>query len=273
MRRAFDRAADTYAAAALLQHEVSARLDEALDVVSVRIDDILDMGCGTGEGFTRLRARYPSADVVAMDLSENMLSHVRKLGHLFYRPQCVCADMHDLPFADDSFDLVFSSLALQWSNDPAVVFREVNRVLRPGGLFVFSTFGPDTLKELRSAWSQVDDDVHVNDFTDMHDLGDELLRSVFAEPVMHAEHIVMQYDRMRQLARDLKDIGANVTGSGHRNGLMTPSLLKKLEAAYDAHRDDDGILPATYEVVYGHAWKPASRLDTSPGEVEVRLTK
>jgi len=264
VRRSFDRAADTYSKAAVLQHEISERLLEALDVVRLDARQVLDAGCGTGEAFSKLQQRFNKAQVVAMDLSENMLSHVRSRGGLFKRPDCVCAELESLPFADASFDLVFSSLAIQWCNSHADVFSEVHRILRPGGLFVFTSFGPDTLKELRKAWAEIDEDAHVNQFIDMHDLGDELLRCSFAEPVMHAENLVVQYQQLRHLLQDLRDIGANVTEHGHRTGLMTPALVQRLEQNYEQFRDDD-VLPASYEVLYGHAWKAERTAPPVPG--------
>jgi len=173
-------------------------------------------------------------------------------------PHLVCADIESLPFADNSFDLVFSSLSMQWCNDLNAAFLEARRVLKPGGLFVFATFGPDTLKELRTSWASVDEANHVNQFIDMHDIGDALLHDQFAEPVMEAEIITVTYDTVDEIMHDLKAIGANVTvKKSHNNagGLSGKSVLKQVRQSYEQFRKND-VLPVSYEIIYGHAWKP-----------------
>ncbi len=268
VRRAFDRAAAAYSTTAVLQHEISSRLVEALDVIRLEPVQILDAGCGTGEALRLLNARYRSATVTALDVSENMLAQTRQRAGWFNKPNCVCASMEALPFADNSFDLVFSSLALQWCNHHDAVFNEMHRIIKPGGLLLFSTFGPDTLMELRASFRAVDDALHVNTFTDMHDIGDEVLRQGFADPVMHAEHMVVEYASVNQLLQDLRDIGANTTDEGHRQGLLTPSAMKTLLQAYEGYRRDN-ILPATYEIIYGHAWKPLKTAGKPSDQVRV----
>jgi malonyl-CoA O-methyltransferase len=152
-------------------------------------------------------------------------------------------------------DLILSNATFQWCNDLAQTFQECLRVLRPGGLLMFTTFGPDTLKELRSAWSQIDGHTHVSPFPDMHDLGDALVRTRFADPVMDAERLTVTYARLTDLMADLKGIGARNATEQRPRGLTGPRRLAALEAAYELHRHD-GRLPASYEVVYGHAWAP-----------------
>ncbi|RKZ57156.1 MAG: malonyl-[acyl-carrier protein] O-methyltransferase BioC, partial [Gammaproteobacteria bacterium] len=221
---------------------------------------ILDAGAGTGKAIPALFERYKKAQLVALDLSEKMLGKSGQHGGFFRAPHLVCADIERLPFADDTFDLVFSSLSMQWCNDLNAALLEAKRVLKPGGLFVFSTFGPDTLKELRYSWNKVDDINHVNQFIDMHDIGDALLQDGYAEPVMEAEVMTVTYDTVDEIMYDLKAIGANVTatnaqGKRSRKGLTGKSVLQTVRQAYEAFRQDD-VLPATYEIVYGHAWKP-----------------
>ncbi len=165
----------------------------------------------------------------------------------------LCADMERLPLARHSLPMVWSNLALQWTDDPAPVFREIHRVLEPGGLFVFSTFGPDTLKELRAASAGLDGHQHVNRFIDMHDLGDALVHAGFANPVMEMEHITLTYGDLRALLLELKAIGAHTVKEARRSGLMGKAQWQQLTANYERFRRD-GRLPATYEVVYGHAW-------------------
>lgn len=272
VRRAFDRAAENYEKFAVLQNEVSKRLLEKLDIVNITPDRILDAGAGTGTAIPPLFARYKKAQVVALDLSENMLSKSARHGGFFRAPDLVCADVERLPFADNVFDLVFSSLSMQWCNDLNAAFLEAKRVLKPGGLFVFTILGPDTLKELRSSWSKVDGASHVNRFVDMHDVGDALLQDGFAEPVMEAELMTVTYSTVDEIMHDLKAIGANVTAqlAGCESeplssrvlqsrvmarGLGGKSALRALRDNYEHFRQDN-LLPATYEVIYGHAWKP-----------------
>ncbi len=268
VRSAFNNAVDSYDDAAVLQREILHRLLEALEPVRHQPSVILDAGCGTGEAYPALRQRYRKAQIIALDIAENMLQRARSRGGLLHKPDCVCADIEYLPLADNSVDMIFSNLALQWVNDLPATLAGFYRVLAPGGLLVFSTFGPDTLKELRQCWRQVDDAVHVNDFIDMHDIGDALLQTGLADPVMSAENITVTYQQATTLMQDLRDIGANVTSAGHRQGLLTPSSLKQVCDAYEQFRRDDG-LPASYEVIYGHAWKPENAL--KPGTVQVQF--
>mgnify|MGYP001609385733 FL=1 len=163
--------------------------------------------------------------------------------------------------------MIFSSLTLQWCNDLPATLQDLLRVLKPGGLLVFTSFGPDTLKELRACWRQIDDAVHVNQFTDMHDVGDGLLQAGFADPVMEAETITVSYESVDKLMADLRDIGANATAEGGRTGLTAPSVLPTLRQAYEEYRLENR-LPASYEVVYGHAWKPAA---SQPQKHELRV--
>jgi malonyl-CoA O-methyltransferase len=167
-----------------------------------------------------------------------------------------------LPFAAGAVDMVWSNLALQWMNDTQQAFAEIHRVLAPGGLLMFSTFGPDTLKELRSAWQRVDRYTHVSRFVDMHDIGDLLVGCGFADPVMDMEPFTLTYDNVHALMRDLKAIGARNATTERPQGLAGKSRIIALAREYEALRRD-GKLPATFEVVYGHAWKPLPRVSPS----------
>lgn len=259
VRRAFDRAADKYEHFAVLQNEVCNRLLEKLEVVKIKPELILDAGTGTGLAIPALFARYKKAQLVALDLSENMLEQSSRHGGIFRAPLLVCADIERLPFSDDTFDLVFSSLSMQWCNDLNAALLEAKRVLKPGGLFVFTTFGPDTLKELRHSWGKVDAANHVNQFIDMHDIGDALLQDGFAEPVMEAEILTLTYDSVDEIMHDLKAIGASVTAgaclpSQAGKGLGGKATLQTVRQSYEQFRREN-VLPASYEVIYGHAWK------------------
>ncbi len=257
VRASFDRAAASYDAAAVLQHEVGRRLRERLELIrDFQPEQIMDLGCGTGRNTRALSKRYPKARALGVDLALGMCRSSRKQAGWFSRQRQVCADAEQLPFADQSLDLVFSSLAIQWVEDLRHCFSEIRRVLKPGGLLLFSTLGPDTLKELRAAWSQVDGHAHVNRFTDMHEVGDALHGAGLSHPVVDMEQIVMTYREVRALMRDLKEIGAHTVTEGRSAHLTGRQRLMGMCRAYEQFRRGDGLLPATYEVVYGIAWAP-----------------
>jgi malonyl-CoA O-methyltransferase len=272
VRRSFGRAAHDYDAAALLQAQVRNELLERLDIVRLEPAVVLDLGAGTGHASIALKRRYRGSQVIALDLAEGMLREAGRRQTLLRRFRRVCGHAAALPLRDASVDLVFSNLMLQWCNDPDAVFRECRRVLRPGGLLTFTTFGPDTLVELRRAWADADGHTHVNRFIDMHDLGDALVRAGLAEPVMDVERCTLTYAGVRDLMRDLKAIGAHNANAGRPRGLTGKGALARMTAAYETNRRD-GRLPATYEVVYGHAWCPtvAPRRSRPPGEVVVPI--
>jgi malonyl-CoA O-methyltransferase len=270
VKRAFGRAAATYDAAAVLQREVGKRLVARLDVVRLEPQRVLDVGCGTGEATAEIAARYPNAHVVGLDLAFPMARAAyarRHRGRSIYRrliapltggtsetAHVVCADALALPLAGVCVDLVFSNLALQWVNDLPRAFAEMRRVLRVGGLLTFTTFGPDTLQELRAAFARADGHTHVNRFVDMHDIGDILVSAGFADPVMDMEKIMLTYPSAKALMLDLKAIGATNATRGRPRGLTGRQRIERVYAEL-AKRMRDGALPATFEVVYGHAWK------------------
>lgn len=273
VRAAFDAAAADYDAVAIVQAEVRRRLLERLELFRIKPRRILDAGCGTGHGAQALLRQYPRAGLVALDLAPGMLAAARSRRPWLRRLDPVCADAAAVPLADDSVDLVFSNLMLQWCNQPDRVFSEFNRVLRPGGLLLFTSFGPDTLKELRAAWSVADGHTHVSRFIDMHDLGDALLRAGLGEPVMDAENITLTYADVRGLMRDLKTMGAGNATSGRSRGLTGRRRLAAMEAHYERLRDG-GRLPATWEIVYGHAWAGSAPADRGEGgEVTIPLAQ
>lgn len=268
VRRAFDHAAASYDAHAVLQREVCDRLLARLDFITLQPGRVLDVGSGTGYGLAHLRSRYTEAELCALDIAPAMLTAARArlpqstwmqraLSQLLPRSgspsHTVCADMGQLPLADNSMNLVWSCLALQWAHDLEATLKGFHRVLAPGGLLIFATFGPDTLKELRSAFSVIDDAPHVNQFIDLHDIGDMLVNAGFASPVMEMEMLTLTYADLKTLMRDLKGIGAHNAASARRRGLLGKSAWARLEQAYETHRLE-GRLPATFEVIYGHAW-------------------
>ena len=277
MRRAFERAAREYDKSAMLQHEVGRRMLERLDLVRLKPSFILDAGAGTGAPTKVLAQRYNGATVIALDIAHGMLLEARTrvsfLSKWFtHRQTFICGDIESLPLTAASVDMIFSNLSLQWCNDLDRALSEFCRVLKPGGLLMFSTFGPDTLRELRASWGKVDQYSHVNAFMDMHDIGDALVRARFANPVMDVERYTLTYPDLNTLMRDLKNIGAHNVMAGRPHGLTGKGRLHRLIAAYEAYRKD-GALPASYEVVYGHAWAPetAVRQKTQDGVVKIPL--
>ena len=261
VRRAFSRAAPGYDETAVLQREVCSRMLERLEYIKLQPLRILDTGSGTGWGTRQLMAKYPTAQMIALDIAMGMLRTARGQSSWWQKifssekSAAICADVEALPIASNSLELVWSNLTVQWCNDLPATIVDLHRVLKVEGLLMFSTFGPDTLKELRQAFHGVDAHNHINRFADMHDIGDMLSHGGFAEPVMDMEYLTLTYQDVRGLLHDLKAIGANNATAGRGQGLMGKHAWKLLVDNYEKLRRD-GKLPATYEVIYGHAWKP-----------------
>ncbi len=260
-RLAFERAADSYDGAALLQREVGSRMVERLDYIRMNPEHIIDIGSGTGFISNLLQKNYPGARLLSLDFAHTMLYKARHrqslLKRFFSKQRYICGDVDFLPLRENCMDMAISGLTLQWCNQLDHTFNELFRILRPGGMLMFTTFGPDTLKELRASWQAVDGFTHVNAFTDMHDIGDALLRSGFADPVMDVEKIKVTYEDVYKLMGDLKAIGAQNFTAGRVRSLTGKTRLRKMISAYEGFREN-GVLPATYEVIYGHCWIPAA---------------
>lgn len=264
VRASFDRAASTYDAAAILQKNVREEMLSRLDLIKTKPLVILDAGCGTGHGSIALQQRFPKAQVISLDLALGMLNKTHAqtpwLSRLLGKKGLVCADIEHLPIANQSVDLIWSNLVVQWCNNLDQVLSEMKRILTPDGLVMFSTFGPDTLKELRMA--SADERTHVSRFIDMHDIGDALTRAGFTAPVLDVEHYTLTYDTVKSVMQDLKSIGARNATDGRARGLLGKEFLRRLSHQYESFRRD-GKLPATYEVVYAHAWQP-KQMQTLP---------
>lgn len=288
VRRGFARAAATYDAAAALQREIGTRMAQRLDYVRLAPSVVVDAGCGTGEAIGELGVRYPGAVVVAFDIALPMVeaarqrsrssrSLLRRLlrplsgGRVAAEPRFVCADINALPFAGVCADLVWSNLALQWVNDLPRAFAELRRALKVGGLLSFTTFGPDTLRELRAAFVGVDAHTHTSRFVDMHDIGDMLVHAGFAEPVMDMEYVTLTFESPRALLAELKALGATNRTRGRPRGLTGRIRWARMTQALERLRSE-GRIPATFEVIYGHAWKGEPRV-TSEGHAIVRLQR
>jgi len=254
VRRNFGRAASTYEQHDVLQREVQTQLLERLDFYKGQQPArVLDVGAGTGRGSALLKQRYPKAEVIAMDLALPML-RAAKSHSSWRRPfDRVCAEASALPLADHSIDVLHSNLCFQWIDDLPTLFGECMRVLKPGGLMVFSSFGPDTLKELRAAWAEADQQPHVSRFLDMHDVGDAVLAAGLRDPVLDVFRYTLTYSEPRKLLEELQGLGATNADQTRGRGLTGKSRYRRMLAAYDTMRVD-GRIPATWEVVSAHAW-------------------
>lgn len=300
IKKHFSHAAPSYDDAAILQKTVAERVDERLELTTIETKVILDLGAGTGLLTEKVITRYPDAQIFAVDLSASMLKQAAprlskprfpQLGEQFnqWLQNCnitksfttlagatpINADVYQLPFAENSVDLIVSNLMLQWCDDLDTVFEEFRRVLRPEGLLMFTTFGPDTLKELRQAWRQADtEQEHVNQFIDMHDIGDALIRAGFGQPVMDMELFTLTYDKPIGVLKDLKAIGATNANLSRRQGLMGKTRFQTMLNAYETLREN-GKIPASYEVVHGHAWAAEEQFKgpnrNKAGHIEISL--
>ncbi len=269
----FSKAAASYDASAFLQQEVASRLLERLSLMNTSAKTILDVGCGTGYCTTILDKKFSKAKLTGIDIAPGMIEFAIKQKKFFSKIDYQVADVEELPFDNNQYDLVFSNLTIQWLENHQQVFSELNRVLKPGGLLIFSTLGPDTLMELKESWSKVDQDVHVNQFYDMHIVGDAVHNAQFENTVIDRDVISLTYKTMLGLMKDLKSIGAHNMHSQRNKGLLGKSKFKKLTDEYENFRWEDGQLPATYEVIYGHAWKKMEQPVGDYHTYEVNLDK
>lgn len=274
--RRFGRAAAAYREHDFLVREIDRRMHERLDYVRIEPKRILDLGCSVGGSLAALAGRYPQAQWLGLDLALPMLAQIddrrsgwqRLLGLGKSRqPLRLAADATQLPLAARSVDLVWSNLLLHWLDNPLPALAEAQRVLDVGGLLMFSTLGPDTLHELRSAFA--DGYAHTQRFADMHDLGDMLVACGFADPVMDMEVIRLTYDDFDRMLAELRDAGSACALKMRRHGLTGRGRWQAVRAAYERLRED-GKLPATFEVVYGHAWKVAPK-QSADGRAVVNL--
>jgi len=250
--QSFNRVASTYEQYANIQKIVGNELLERLQWLKIEPQQILDAGAGISQLTRNLSSQYQQANVYAVDIAPQMMieffKQVRTSNQFF-----ICADAAQLPFADNSLDLIVSNLMLQWCNDIHAIFTEFKRTLKPDGALFFSTFGPDTLIELRYSWAKADNGSHVNQFVDMHDMGDTLIKVGLTNPVMDVDMFQFTYSEIKLLMQELKQIGAHNIMAGRQRGLMGKSKFQAMLMAYEQYRSPEGLLPVTYEVVYGHA--------------------
>jgi malonyl-CoA O-methyltransferase len=257
MATRFNAAVGSYEAVSALQKHVGNELLDRLELINIQPLFVLDLGSGPGHLAEQLATRYLKARIMQLDIAEKMLGAARKrMNKSLSRQYHVCADAESLPFATKTIDMVFSNLMLQWAYPPDQLLQQLVRALKPGGLLIFSTFGPDTLYELRDSWSDADDYPHVHAFVEMHDLGDALIRAGFIDPVIEVDYVTLTYDKVSHLMRDLKALGAVNVSTDRRKTLTGKRRFRQMEQTYEKRRHS-GKLPATYEVIYGHAWIPA----------------
>ena len=271
-QRAFNQAASTYEETAVLAAQVRDEMVERLSYCHLKPKVILDLGAATGMNFPPLCHLYPDAIFTLMDFAPAMLEQARaKFSSPSYPIEYCCAAAEKIPLPEDGVDLVFSNLLLHACEDLNSVLLEVHRVLKPGGLFLFSALGPDTLQELRVSWAEVDDFDHVAPFMDMHDIGDAMHARGFLDSVMEMAIFHLTYADIHDLFLDLKQLGSTCrVGKHRRKGLYTQAAFEKLAHAYEAHRCD-GILPATCEVIYGQAWQSEKTTEYDVKDIRISV--
>lgn len=256
---AFNAQAIHYDKAAVAQHEIGERLFERLDYLKINPRYVLDLGCGTGSFLRRFKQYYPNADVIGFDLAYSMLLMAKRKQRFRKKSWLVNGDMMTMPFASNAFDLVFANQVLHWASPVKLLMRELNRIMNVQGCLMFSTLGPDTFQEIRTAFASVSRHAHINEFQDMHHLGDALLKEHFLDPVMDMEMLTLQYKSLRDLINALKAQGVRNVNQARNSGLTGKEVWRRFERFYQQFLTPDGQLPLTYEVVYGHAWKGQQR--------------
>lgn len=282
VRQLFSRS-ERIAGSDFLRREIAGRMHERLELVKVAPKRVLDAGCGAGADLGQLQKDYPAAQILGLDAAEAMLTAaktpataLKSLNSMLSRllpakagVDLLCADFGNLPLGPNSVDLVWSNLALHWHPQPDRVFTEWRRVLRVDGLLMFSNFGPDTFRELRSAFAALDESPHALPFVDMHDFGDQLVEAGFSTPVMDMEVITVTYDTPQALLADVRALGGNPLAT-LRRGLIGRDGWARMIAALEKQRRPDGKLALSFEVIYGHAFRPAPRV-TAKGEAIIRF--
>ncbi|WP_392537919.1 malonyl-ACP O-methyltransferase BioC [Legionella sp. 227] len=257
--KTFNQHASEYEFAAKVQQEIGVRLLERLQYLNIKPQRILDLGCGPGFFSYELTKIYPKAQIVGLDLAQFMLIQAQKKQGWRRKWPLVAADMRSMPFVTGTFDLIFANQVIHWGGSLTPVFRELNRVMKANGCLMFTTLGPDTFKELKQAWAGVNHYAHVNEFADMHDVGDCLMAEHFLEPVMDMELLSVHYETLPKLLQALKAQGVKNINPQRNQGLTGKTAWRHFEQNYATLQTDRGKYPLTYEVVYGHAWKGEQR--------------
>jgi len=268
-RMIFDRAAKTYDQYAVLQHQIIDNLIDRLQFVKFDPKLIIDLGSGTSRAGQLLQRKYKKTKIINLDFSEKMLLQGQAKNKNFLQwvrrkdDMYICSDFEQLPFAKNSFDMVWSSSSIQWASNIEQLLKGVLNVLKPGGLFILSTFGPETLLELNQISKQIFNKSTTSHFIDMHELGDLLLNLGFQNPVLDRENFVMTYQHPSDLFKDLKKIGATSGNMDEYKGMKGRGYLEKIIHEYSNYKKDN-LYPASYEVIYAHAWKPNNTDNLKP---------
>ena len=255
VRATFNKAASRYENFDFLQREVANRLLQRLDANTNDAKMILELGCGTGRIIPSLQKKFVKGRLVCLDLAELMLMMAKKANSSIFKKKkyFICADAENLPFKHSSIDVINSNLSIQWCPDPLQVFSSVNSILnKSGGLFAFSTLGPDTLRELRESFEGYSSFSHTSQFLDMHQIGDYLANVGMQDVVIERETLTVNYEEPLKLMKDLKGLGATNASSARNKNLTGPDTIRKVIASYNKKKVD-GKIPATYEVIYGRA--------------------
>lgn len=252
IQASFDKAAKQYEQHAVLQRESLNRLIERLeDDLKTPPKQILDLGCGTGWAIPELLKLYPEANIIAADFAPSMVKMVPSHPQVSAR----VSDAHAIDVHAQSCDLVFSNLMIQWC-DESTVLKEIKRALKPGGHVHLTTMGEHTLHELKLAWQDIDDQPHVNEFVPAAKMADLTLNLGFEDVIADSEFITMTYANVIDMMRDLKNIGAHNVDNNRPRGLTSPKVIKQLTQNFEEFRTEDGLYPATYELVYLRGRKP-----------------
>ncbi len=267
---ALDRVASIYDQSAVLERSIGDSLLERLDMIAMRPCRILDLGARTGYTMQHLKQRYPDAQIYGVECSPTLLSMALRRfekENNTHSMIMVAGDYTAIPLVHHTFDLIFSNLSLHWSTDIKHTLQECYRLLKPGGILLFTTVGPDTLQELRACFP--DGHSHIHPFFDMHDWGDLLQQLSFDAPVMDREPLTVQYAHVACLLQDLKGTGS-CNALIHRSSALMgkyrwQSMLNQYEKLRHAQHH---TLPATIELIYGHAFAPIQRRGDTVSDLE-----
>ena len=265
IQQAFNTKASSYDEYSVAQREVGRRMIERLDLLKFKPLNILDLGSGTGYLAELLLAKFPESNVTCLDLAENMLLKCREKAPNL---NLIISDIENMPFRPASFDLIISSFTLHWCEEIEKIFHDVRKSLKGDGIFMFTTVGPNTLRELQEAYTYIDIEQHVNSFTDMHMYGDSLLKCGFDDPVMDVEEIIVEYSSFKGVLNSLKKTGAN-TVIGQEPSYISKKSYIELSNVYPKN-DDNGKFPVTYEMIYGMSWKRVKKTNDNPKVIPIK---
>jgi len=272
-----DRAAKTWEDFDFLHKEISERLCERLDDVVRDFPMALDIGCHGGEVASVLQDQLKVKHLIQFDISEKMAKRADK-----ENATTLVADEEFLPFAPNSFDLIISNLSLHWVNDLPGALLQINRCLKPDGLFIGTMFGIETLRELRQCLSDAEMAVdgglspRVSPYADVKDAGMLLQRAGFTLPVVDADGVEVRYENPMKLMKDLKGMGENNKVLERRKNFTKRELIMKAAQGYmEEFIGDDGRIPATFQVMYMTAWKddPSQPKPLMPGSAQTKLAE